>query len=126
MEDASYRLSRYASRLVFAFLIAILMVSPWTVRNYYALGGFIPIRSNFGLELWIGNNPEATGHTHITPNPDIPDSPFSRLHPYLSPNEQTRLARLGELNYMKEKQKLTLDWIQHNPNRFLILTLKRL
>ena len=31
-----------------------LVVAPWIIRNYYALEGFVPIRSNFGLELAYG------------------------------------------------------------------------
>ena len=35
------------------------MLAPWIWRNSHALGGFVPLRSNFGLECTIGNNPVA-------------------------------------------------------------------
>lgn len=41
--------------------IALLVVTPWTYRNYRFFGELFFIKSNFGQELFIGNNPEATG-----------------------------------------------------------------
>jgi len=41
-------------RTVFMFLLVLL---PWTIRNYYAVDGLVFVKSNFGLELWLGNNP---------------------------------------------------------------------
>jgi hypothetical protein len=40
---------------------AIIIISPWTLRNYLEFGEFIPISSNGGVNFWIGNNPQATG-----------------------------------------------------------------
>jgi hypothetical protein len=94
------------------------------IRNYYALGGFVPVRSNFGLELAIGNNPNANGKTFIT-YADDPESPAYNMHPNSSPRERARLAQLGELAYMKEKQRLSIQWIKENPGRAAKLTLKR-
>ena len=32
------------------------VVAPWIFRNYVVLGGFVPTRSNLGLELYVGNH----------------------------------------------------------------------
>src|SRR5262249_11178621 len=32
-------------------LAAALVCVPWMIRNYYALGGFVPLRSNFWFEV---------------------------------------------------------------------------
>jgi Dolichyl-phosphate-mannose-protein mannosyltransferase len=37
-------------------LFLLLPILPWTARNYFSLDGFVLIKSNFGLELWLGNN----------------------------------------------------------------------
>ncbi len=40
---------------------AILVVSPWTLRNYLVMDHFIPVKSQAGFVLWVGNHPGATG-----------------------------------------------------------------
>jgi 4-amino-4-deoxy-L-arabinose transferase-like glycosyltransferase len=37
-------------------VIFVACIAPWSVRNYLVFHQFIPLRSNFGLELWLGNN----------------------------------------------------------------------
>jgi hypothetical protein len=44
--------------LAVAFLVAM---APWTVRNAIRLDTFEPVSTNLGMNLWIGNNPEADG-----------------------------------------------------------------
>ena len=39
----------------------LLSLIPWTVRNAIVFGRLMPVSSNLKLELWIGNNPDATG-----------------------------------------------------------------
>ncbi|HEX6894447.1 MAG TPA: glycosyltransferase family 39 protein, partial [Bryobacteraceae bacterium] len=39
--------------------IAALCCVPWTVRNYAVFHSFVPLRSILGLQLWVGNNPQA-------------------------------------------------------------------
>ncbi len=38
-------------------IFAALMIIPWTLRNYRVSGTFIPINSNGGWTLYLGNNP---------------------------------------------------------------------
>lgn len=42
-------------------IASCLVISPWLVRNYGIFGNFVPIKSNFGHELFLGNNEYATG-----------------------------------------------------------------
>jgi 4-amino-4-deoxy-L-arabinose transferase-like glycosyltransferase len=46
--------------LVF-LLIAWACLTPWTIRNYRVFGRIVPVCASGGLNLWIGNNPAATG-----------------------------------------------------------------
>jgi hypothetical protein len=89
---------------------------PWTVRNCRALGGFVPLRSNLGLELAIGNHDEATGLTY---NPGIAVHPFSNLRAC------AHLLEVGELTFMKEHQTRALAWIASHPGRFARLSVRR-
>ena len=75
---------------------------------------FIPLRSNFGYELWQGNRPGADGFFSAS------------LHPNTNPEEFARLQSLGELAYMREKSTLAESAIRANPGRFLTLTGRRI
>src|SRR5208283_3544060 len=39
-----------------AAVAALAVLSPWFIRNYELFHRFIPVRSGYGLELYIGNN----------------------------------------------------------------------
>ena len=41
--------------------LSLLVVAPWTMRNWLLLGAFVPVSTNGGYNLLIGNNPEARG-----------------------------------------------------------------
>lgn len=43
------------------YLGILIVVLPWTVRNYIIFGGFVPISNNGGFNLLIGNSSYATG-----------------------------------------------------------------
>jgi len=47
--------------LVVAILISAAVVLPWTIRNYLVFHKFVAVRTMFGMNLWQGNNPQATG-----------------------------------------------------------------
>jgi hypothetical protein len=96
---------------------AALFIAPWMVRNSRVLGGFVPLRSNFGLELAVGNRPGADGHTYLLG--------FGEMHPFGSAVERERLMQMGELAYMKDKQRQALAWITAHPAQFARLTLRR-
>jgi 4-amino-4-deoxy-L-arabinose transferase-like glycosyltransferase len=83
-----------------------LAMTPWVVRNYFAFGKFIPLRSNFGLELWLGNNEQ------------VPDSWTPDLHPNDNAEERAKYVRMGEIAYMAEKQHLALQFIKTHPADF--------
>lgn len=44
-----------------AIALILLMVSPWTARNAEVIGKAYTVSSNFGVNLWMGNNPNTTG-----------------------------------------------------------------
>ncbi len=91
----------------------LLTVTPWFFRNYLTFHRFIPFRTNFGLELQIGNNPRATGAQILS------------LHPSHNPEELEQYRRMGELDYMAKKKSEALQFIAAHPGAFALLTLKR-
>jgi hypothetical protein len=97
--------------------VCALAVAPWLLRNCLVLGGFVPVRSNFGLELAVGNHPGADGHT-FGPG-------YDEIHPTINPEECELVRTLGELAYMDCKRRQAMAWIGSNPATFAYLTLKR-
>lgn len=42
-------------------LVFVCTLAPWTIRNAYQLHAFVPVSTNGGINLYIGNNPGARG-----------------------------------------------------------------
>lgn len=78
-------------------------VAPWVIRNEAVFHGQVFFRSNFGLELWLGNNP------------DVPDSSTWWLHPSDNAQEHEKYMRMGEIPYMQEKQRLAVQFMKSHP-----------
>ncbi len=91
-------------------------VVPWGLRNQAELGHFILTRSNFPLELAVGNHDAATGRSSID----------SEVHPHDSIAAATRVAAIGEVAYMSEVRAVTVAWIAAHPEEFVWLTLTRI
>ena len=80
-----------------------LALFPWIARNQLVFHGQVFLRSNFGLELWLGNNPE------------VPVSWSWWLHPTESVKEKEEFLRLGEVAYMREKKIAAMQFIETHP-----------
>lgn len=104
--------------------LSLVIAAPWMVRNYYALGGFVPLRSNFGLEIAMGNHPTSTGSSNFDYEKD-PKFLLNLRHPYASPDECRIVQEMGEFAYMKSRQAEAFAWIRENPGRFAELTVRR-
>lgn len=103
-----------AGRLVLACSVIFAAgIMPWTIRNYVVFHKFIPFRSNFGLELWLGNNPL------------VPEMWAPNLHPNEDVSEAAKYARMTEIPYMQEKQQEAVQFIRTHPLDTLNLTLHR-
>jgi hypothetical protein len=50
---------------------ALLVVSPWTVRNAHEYGRFVLVASEGGVTFWTGNHPFARGEGDLAANPNI-------------------------------------------------------
>ena len=60
---------RAAGEALVVGAVSLLVVAPWTVRNWRRFGRFVLISTNGGLNLWIGNNPASSGGHQETPIP---------------------------------------------------------
>ncbi len=57
---------RWKDLVVAAFAI-VMMLTPWTIRNYHLYHAFVPFSVNSGYNIYIGNHPGATGEQDTTP-----------------------------------------------------------
>ncbi|UCD75535.1 MAG: hypothetical protein JSV91_01190, partial [Phycisphaerales bacterium] len=115
--------SKDRRRWVFALIVvlgAALTCLPWAWRNYAAFGEVFFIRSNFGLELRMGNHDGATADAEV----------MGELKNYRHPSDnygEARLVRdLGEMEYMRRVRAEAIDWIKANPGEFTRLTAGRI
>jgi hypothetical protein len=93
-----------------AALLITMGCMPWTARNYLTFHKLIPMRSNFGLELWLGNNSQVT------------DTLARWLHPDGYLPERQKFVQMGEIAYMQAKQHEAVQFIVSHPRdemRFL-------
>jgi hypothetical protein len=94
-------------------LIVVVGVIPWTVRNALAFHKFIPLRGNFGLEFWLGNNPGTV------------DNDNGNEHPNDNLAEAQLYRSMGEPAYMALKTHEALDFIRTDPADAARLTFHR-
>ena len=99
---------------VVASLAFLIVVTPWIWRCSRTYGRFVAFRSNFGLEVLVGNSGD-------TSNPAN-----SNVLPEYNKAELEELQRIGEPAYMAEKQREARKFIEHHPLRFAGLTLRRI
>jgi len=98
---------RWLKLPAYAAISLTLACGPWTIRNFFVFHTFVPLRSNFGLELWRFNNSGPA------------------LHPTNSSVELAKYMKMGEIAYMKEKQAEALQFIHAHPGDFLYASEKR-
>jgi hypothetical protein len=92
---------------------------PWGVRNYVKFDAVIFIRSNFGLELRMGNFDGAIADLEVL------DGQIEWQHPSAHRGEARKVRELGEVAYMRQAGSEAVDWIRSNPGTFAALTASR-
>src|SRR5271170_2859337 len=105
------RKSAAFAKAVVAGIVFLACLAPWAWRNWNVFHAFIPIRGNFGAELYLGNAPESIGMpwgTSVT-----------------AENDLQQYAELGEVQYVKQRGEMANAYIAAHPKRFAELSLKR-
>lgn len=96
-----------------AVALAILCCVPWTIRNYSVFHRFVPLRSNFPLELYIGNN-----ENYDDQHPHYPGM-------VTKDRETWRYLRMGETPFMDEEMRKAKKFIFAHPRVEVILFYER-
>jgi 4-amino-4-deoxy-L-arabinose transferase-like glycosyltransferase len=114
---ACYRLHRHGNPWVrqvsTALVVFLITLVPWEISNYQTFHRFIPLRDNFWLEVWVGNNGDTSNWW------------IDAAHPSKSTVELAEYDTMGELPYMQMKRLQALAFISHHPGTFAWLVLRR-
>ena len=100
---------RAAVRLTVVYLCCFAVISPWTIRNLVQMGAPVLLSTSGGPNLWIGNNPSATGYFHFPAG-----NPLENLEDFE-----------GEVERDLEGYRLALNFARDDPMRVLALVPKK-
>jgi hypothetical protein len=98
------------TKLVLAAVMSIVVVLPWTMRNYAVFGKFVPVKGNAYFEFDQSMALDADG---------LLDYLTMGMHPYHAGPEQTKYVQMGELAYLETKKERFLSQIKTDPHEYL-------
>jgi hypothetical protein len=99
---------------VLAAVVCLACVAPWIARNWITFHQFIPVRDNFGAEVWAGDGPGADGFRAGNLLPLNADAPETLLY-----------RRMGEPAWVHMRGEQADAFLRQHPEQLLRLTLKR-
>jgi 4-amino-4-deoxy-L-arabinose transferase-like glycosyltransferase len=114
---AAWQLRKVSRRWFLNFVLtgitAAAVLTPWTIRNYRALGILCPVRDNFWLEFYDDNGGDAS----LDP---------SFAHPSSNPVEMQKWLAMGEPAFLAEKHQLAVGYIAAHPGFMIHKTIRRI
>jgi hypothetical protein len=99
---------------VLSALCFIAVISPWVVRNYTVFHAFVPMRSNFGAELYEATMFSNDGFPWGTTLPLVESAP-----------EFQRYKRVGEVVFSREQGEVAKAKIRARPGLFVKNAIRR-
>ena len=115
---------RWPAALAIAAAALVIVIGPWAVRNQSVLGEPVLLRSNFGLELAIGNHPAAAT---TSDDGKAFRARLDEVHPFQSQAAFDAMQRAGgEVAYARQLGATARAWIAENPAAFARLSLKHI
>ena len=101
-------------QILIAGLLIAAVISPWLIRNQVVFGKATFLRTNLGVELWQGNNPDAT-----------PKQTRKAHHPALDPAEWQLYKEMGEVEYSSYCARRAVAHMVAEPLQTIQRTLQR-
>jgi hypothetical protein len=105
-------------RVMILALVPLLVVTPWTVRNYRVFHHLFLIRDSMGQALRFSNNDCTTGWV----KEDLASGCLGSMNPYDNLAVAQRLVREGEYQFNMDHLHDGISWIEQNPGKFLAFT----
>jgi 4-amino-4-deoxy-L-arabinose transferase-like glycosyltransferase len=103
---------------VVASFVFLASVAPWIWRCSKTYGRFVAFRSNFGLEILVGNSEDIRNpfNWNVVPATAVSNNA----------SELDKLVRIGEPAFLAEKDREAKELVKQRPLRFVGLTLRRI
>jgi hypothetical protein len=98
-------------RLAVTMVVAVLVVTPWMIRNYVVFGRWIPVKSNLGYELFQAQCLQPPGVLTVAAIGAHPSNGTSQ--------ERQEYERLGEPDYVARKWEQFAEAVWADPLDFL-------
>ncbi len=111
----SRRLLPALARATLAAILCAACIAPWIARNWIVFHTFIPMRPNFGAELYASS---------LESNNGFPWGAAVSIYPATPDMQRYRL--LGEVAFCKERGAMAKAIFRAHPGRFERYTLKRI
>jgi 4-amino-4-deoxy-L-arabinose transferase-like glycosyltransferase len=92
---------RGLSRAICLAVVAMAVLSPWIVRNHGVFGQFVPVATNGGINLLLGNSPYTGPNTGV----NVPWEIYMKDIP----------ADANEVQVSAALQAVAVDWVRHHP-----------
>ncbi|MBW4043892.1 MAG: glycosyltransferase family 39 protein [Acidobacteria bacterium] len=108
------RARQQAVGVVLASFLCLACIAPWTYRNWRVFHQFIPMRANFGAELYMGNGPGSVGLL------------MEYYHPFQDATQLRLYREMGEVAYAKMRGRMAEGIIKADPAHFAGVTLRRI
>jgi 4-amino-4-deoxy-L-arabinose transferase-like glycosyltransferase len=102
------------ARAALAAVLCAACLAPWIWRNWVVFDAFIPMRSNFGAELYASS---------LESNDGFPWG--GTISIFAATPDQQRYRELGEVAFSKERGEMAKAIFRENPGRFERYALKR-
>lgn len=115
------------------FGCAVVVLGPWTLRNYQVHGKFMPVKSTFWVNMWKANNPNATGTDRAPMSDEVrgaltqnltdeqlrdPDFDKARQYDLLTPDQKAMLWKKPEVEREVVFGQFAKSFINENPKRY--------
>jgi len=91
----------------------LVVLTPWTIRNYRTMHVLCPVRDNYWYEFWSSNNGDSSNPT------------LAWTHPASNSDEMKLYQSQGEIAYIAHKRAVVRDYVTHHPGFVVRLTLRR-
>jgi hypothetical protein len=107
------RLSNILRSGLLAAVGFLVVLTPWTIRNYRTMHIVCPVRDGFWYEFWSANNGDSS-------NPNL-----AWTHPASNPDEMQLYQAQGETAYIASKRAMAMEYASHHPGFVARVTLRR-
>ena len=103
---------------------AVVIIGPWTYRNWRVHGALVPVKSTFWVNVWKGNNPNSGG----TDRPPLSDEQLAlfrakgvdnvRQYDLLTTEQRAELDNKRAIEREAIWKRWATDFIRENPQRY--------